>query len=162
MVDIRIVQRRYERKKGSPIIWWIFIPSLLALPMRIAWQFFPTGPIASLFWFVMFVDEPFRLCRRTFLGKLASVPILIGAVMNGLVTIANNGKMPGTSIDRPLSIWTPSTEASKFLWLGDNYAGFSVGDFCLIAGGLFILALALATPLAEQKAAIAKASPQAR
>ena len=149
--QIRIVQLRYESKNlDSHWVWHIFLPSLLAFPCRVLWQIFPGTLWASIFWFVAFVDEPFRVQRRTWLGRLASVPLYCGALANGAVTLANGGKMPGDDVKERWSLWVPATESHHLLWLGDNYWGFSLGDFGIFIGFACFLLLSCATHIVER------------
>ena len=71
--------------------------------------------------------------------------------MNGDVTLFNGAFMKATSIEKSYSLWAVATESSRLVFLGDNYWGFSLGDFMLMAGALALLSLAIITPFAERR-----------
>ena len=56
--------------------------------------------------------------------------------MNAIVTLANGGFMPvGSAISNlGASLWVRSSGAHHLRWMGDNYFGFSLGDFLIIGG----------------------------
>lgn len=78
---------------------------------------------------LMFLVMPYTWCR---LGWLV---VLCGAAANALVMLANGG-MPVPDADyRGLGPWwKPASECRYFLWLGDNYLGYSIGDVLLWVG----------------------------
>lgn len=106
------------------------------LVLRVAWQMAPSVAICGIFWVatiafmvVQIREEVLRPWSRRF----AWVTV-VGAVLNAVVTIANGGYMPVLGQDVSLSVWTTATDSHVLLFLADQYAGFSVGDFFIFAG----------------------------
>lgn len=150
-----IVQWYREPYTGLP--WWMTIPMVLSFALRVGWQLFPDPLVCAIFWTVSFVDEPFKWRYLTWWARVGSLPLYVGGAANSLVTLANRGKMPVEGIDSAFSLWTPTTDATHLAWLGDNYAGFSLGDmFIGVYLGCAIL-IRLATPITK---ALVRSKPQ--
>lgn len=128
---------------------WLHVLVGVSVALRILWQFFPDPLFCALFWTVSFIDEPFKWRYRTNWGKMCILVLCVGAAMNAVVTLANNGTMPVEGLDSAFNLWTPATTSSRLAWLGDNYGGFSLGDLVLGCGLVMALAVALATPITE-------------
>lgn len=134
----------HELKKMSDMSQWELYPQwakvllfLTSFPFvilaRILWQVYPGMVVCALFWLISLVDEP---VRWRFIGpkrRACYGLALVGALGNATATLANGGFMPVLALDKPSSLWTPLTSASRVAWLCDIYAGFSLGDFFIIA-----------------------------
>ena len=139
----------FEKVRFKMWPWWLkcFVP--LSLGFRVLWQIFPNPLASAVFWTVSFVDEPFKWRYYTGWGRACTVLIWAGAGMNSIVTLANNGRMPVQDMGSAFSLWTPATGSTRLAWLGDNYAGFSLGDMVLGAGLLASILVCIATPITE-------------
>lgn len=102
------------------------------LGSRLSWQLWPGRATCLLFWLVIATAQV-----RGF--EWALIPAMAGLTLNATVTLANGGFMPGRSVQQGFSIWIHG-DGRRLLALGDNYAGFSVGDFLIFAGLLCYVA----------------------
>lgn len=124
-----------------------------AIATRVLWQMFPSVVSCALFWYVAFVrpivmisrSEPPKKTREgdgpfwiAAMGLFGISVLLVGACMNAVVTLANGGYMPVGQPDVHSALWVTSTEAHRLRFLGDNYWGFSLGDFAIVSGFLIV------------------------
>jgi apolipoprotein N-acyltransferase len=62
--------------------------------------------------------------------------LLVGGALNALVMLSNSGHMVGDDISAAHGLWIPATSETRLNWLGDNHAGYSIGDFFLLGGNV--------------------------
>lgn len=104
------------------------------------WQWHPSLLSASLFWTVALTGLALHVVTAPSRHRVvARAAICLGASLNAVVVLANDGFMPVTS-NHTYSVWVASNEtAQRLLFLSDKYAGFSVGDFVIISGFVVLL-----------------------
>ena len=71
-------------------------------------------------------------------GKIKTSIIILGITLNVVVVFTNFGFMPSLNRTEMYGVWMPMTESTKLNYLGDRFAGFSIGDFILITGVLVL------------------------
>lgn len=116
---------------------------IIVLLLRLLWQMYPSLWTCVPFWAgVAFMEYEFiKTAKR--INWWTKTPILIGASMNALVTIANKGYMPflGSPKEHSISLWVVGT-GKHLLFLCDRFdisIGYaSLGDF-FIFGGVLVL-----------------------
>lgn len=68
--------------------------------------------------------------------------MVVGAVMNAIVIVANNGYMPVTSLEEVKGSWMPA-EGARMMWLGDWIGGVaSLGDVVACVGVFLVFGVA--------------------
>lgn len=105
---------------------------ILTLLLRFLWQSYPSLWACALFWATVL----YAYCVEYRGNSWTKTLILVGAVMNATVTLANGGRMPFLGNSAPVSIWVAGT-GKHLLFLCDRFKGFSLGDF-FIMGGFFL------------------------
>src|SRR5271168_3313253 len=115
----------------------------LILFFRVLWQWFPSLWACVLFWSAVFGTEVEYIRNPPQkINWWTRTPILIGVVMNAVVTLANSGRMPFFGHIKPTSLWVLGT-GKHLLFLCDRFetrwAIFSIGDFFIIGGLLLSL-----------------------
>lgn len=104
---------------------------MISLGLRIFWQLYPGLLMASLFWAWVLVFNGWSFKKKPRWWKAI---VLIGALSNALVVLANGGYMPVTNLDNQISLWVPATDKHTLLFLADRYIGWSLGDFFILTG----------------------------
>jgi hypothetical protein len=115
--------------------WSRLISGVLADPLvwRVAWQLSPGLIVCALFWLAVlrrgidcFHETDLAWSRRfVLLG-------MVGLGLNATVTLANGGFMPVLDDTVSRSVWVTATDRHALLFLADQYAGFSIGDVCIL------------------------------
>jgi hypothetical protein len=103
-----------------------------------------------LFWSVVVFSEwrfiVYKREKKSVINWWTRTPILMGAAMNALVTLANDGKMPVIGNAHTSSIWVKGT-GKHLLFLCDRFNGgwfvLSLGDFFIFGGFLFAILVSI-------------------
>jgi hypothetical protein len=151
------------RNRGAECLRWIARRlSYGMFPMiasRVIWQIWPNIVTCAVFWILAarwflapFGADP-RVVAQTKsdsspemgvwdYGILAGIACMaLGLLMNAAVTLVNGGLMPvGGISNHGNSLWVTATSAHHLRWLGDNYSGFSLGDFVMLGGTVILMA----------------------
>jgi hypothetical protein len=114
---------------------------MFALLFRILWQYYPSLWACALFWTVVGISEyrfiQWKKRKYGWINWWTRVPILMGASMNAIVTLVNNGRMPVLGATKLASVWVQGN-GKHLLFLCDRFPihglVFSLGDFFLIGG----------------------------
>jgi len=110
----------------------------MPLLFRVLWQLYPSFWACALFWLSFLAMELMYACRGGNKDWQAKTPIFAGAAMNAAVTLANDGRMPVLGSNSFMSVWVRG-EGKHLLFLCDRFGGFSLGDFFIIGGALFLI-----------------------
>lgn len=82
-----------------------------------------------------------KTTKGNYLIKIAYAGCLLGVLANQTVFFANWGYMPSLSrIYYDGTIWIPMTQTTLYNFLGDRFAGFSIGDLLLGSGFVLLIA----------------------
>jgi hypothetical protein len=117
--------------------------NLLSVAHQLAWTHYPTIWLCescAILWLVV------RTRRSAWVGA-GVLLMLCGLMLNALATQANAGTMPVVGMPstfHPASaMWQAATEETRLPFLGDQpwLCWFSVGDLCVIFGGLMIVTI---------------------
>jgi hypothetical protein len=139
----------------------LVLASLPLLTVRVAWLAWPSTALGMAFWGALLLVIA---GWASFLGKRAIPRHCIylaaaGALLNGMVTVANGGYMPvhGLEIDAEGAIWRSAEHGGNLLFLADrmSWGGASPGDFFLAAGiaiGLSVAVTRGARAIAQRRA----------
>jgi hypothetical protein len=123
------------------------------LTLWLIWKAHPGLVICAAFWLsVIWIIHSKSLTRHS-----AGLIVLLGVVLNAVVTELNGGVMPVVGIpkhfDTASPIWQAAQTNNHLLVLADNASlhFFSIGDLTLIAGALMLLLPKLFQTLAKQQ-----------
>jgi hypothetical protein len=127
----------------------LLLASLPLLTVRVAWFAWPSLALGVAFWGALLL---LIAGWATFLGRRA-IPrhcvymAAAGALLNGIVVVANSGYMPVHSldVDAEAGIWRSAEHGGNLLFLADrmSWGGASPGDFFLAAGIAIGLSIAV-------------------
>lgn len=106
--------------------------------------------------------ETFFICTLTWQslvtvddGKRWRVFVILGGVLNAIALTANGGRMPALGATTISRWWQPFTQSTRFPFLCDIYATFSIGDLIMV--GTILCAIGM---WAYKKMNKPKVSPQ--
>jgi hypothetical protein len=128
------------------------MPIILTLLLWLVWRGHPTVVMCAAFWLsVIWIIRSTRLIRCG-----GGFIILLGVVLNALVTEFNDGVMP--VLGMPLHfhaaapIWQAAQSGSHLLFLADQSSlrFFSIGDLTLLMGTSMFLLSRLSQRLSKQ------------
>jgi hypothetical protein len=107
---------------------------ILALLFRYLWQLYPSLWMCLLFWSAIAAGE-LQYIRNpsSKINWWSKMPVLVGASMNAIVTLANDGRMPYLGPQKAYSLWVMGT-GKHLLFLCDRFDGWSLGDFFILSG----------------------------
>lgn len=115
----------------------VIVLTLLGMAARAAWVTWPGLATCALFWATAFLLVALLIRAKTGAYRWLQALALVGLVLNATVTIANGGYMPVSDYTGPgTSVWVAESDQHVLTWLGDNYAGASIGDLVLAVGVL--------------------------
>jgi hypothetical protein len=107
----------------------------------VAWKHTASLSMCWLFWLTVLAVE-IRIKQVNY----GVVFLIIGTASNALVTLLNNGVMPvvgmPSTVRAMFPIWHTAEAGNRMLLLADHASllYFSVGDLCILAGCLIVLA----------------------
>jgi len=162
------------RNRGAECLRWIGqrlsygpFPMIAA---RVVWQIWPNVVTCAVFWVLTarwlvttFVAAPSDKADPVsgdtgevgvfaYIGFVGFIGMGLGLLANAVVTLVNGGLMPVSKPgDEGMSIWVAATDAHHLRFLGDNYAGFSLGDLVAL-GGVVLLTTFIALDRRKQPA----------
>lgn len=112
------------------------MPIILTLVLWFVWKEHPNVVMCAAFWLsVIWVIRSMRLIRYG-----GGFTILLGVVLNAMVTEFNDGVMP--VLGMPLHLWHAAQSGNHLLFLADRSSlqFFSIGDLALLMGtSMFLL-----------------------
>jgi hypothetical protein len=126
---------------------------IVTLALWLVWKAHPNVVVCAAFWLsVIWIIHSKSLIRHS-----AGLIVLLGVVLNAVVTELNGGVMP--VVGMPMSfhtaspIWQAAQTSSHLIVLADNASlhFFSIGDLTLIAGASILLLAKLYQTLAGSR-----------
>lgn len=118
---------------------------LIAIALRIALQIHPNIVLCWLFWGLFILGSIAAVLGGRYWYSLVAV----GAILNAIAMLMNNGYMPVKGADSATSIWVPLTPDSNVQQLCDIYWHMSIGDFFVFSGILLAVIYKLWNYLSE-------------
>ena len=126
---------------------------MLTLTLWLVWKAHPSVVVCAAFWLsVIWIIHSKSLIRH-----FAGLIVLLGVVLNAVVTELNGGVMPVVgmtmSFHTASPIWQAAQTSSHLIVLADNASlnFFSIGDLTLITGASMLLLAKLYQTLVEPK-----------
>ena len=128
----------------------LFLTSLPLMTMRVAWYAWPSLAMSVAFWggLLLVIAGWSAFLRKRAIPRHCIAIAAMGAAMNAIVVLANEGYMPvhGMPAEFQEGIWRSAEEGGNLLVLADrmSWGGASPGDFFLLAGIVVGISIAVA------------------